>query len=88
MSAHEDARVVAIGELGLDFLKENKNQQIDALIPQLELAHELQLPISIAEMLQMKWSRFVMTFLKKVNAQKVYFIGDRNPKRNEAILGS
>ena len=44
-SAQEDRRVVAIGELGLDFFKnENKTQQIEALIPQLELAYELQLP--------------------------------------------
>ncbi len=41
-SAQEDRRVVAIGELGLDFFKnENKTQQIKALIPQMELAHEL-----------------------------------------------
>ena len=44
-SAQDDKRVVAIGELGLDFYKdENKTQQIDALIPQLELAYELELP--------------------------------------------
>ena len=47
-SAQEDRRVVAIGELGLDFFKsENKTQQIDALIPQMELAFELQLPVII-----------------------------------------
>ena len=47
-SAKEDRRVVAIGELGLDFFKnENKNQQIEALIPQMELAYELQLPVII-----------------------------------------
>ncbi len=47
-SAKEDRKVVAIGELGLDFFKsENKNQQIDALIPQMELAHELALPVII-----------------------------------------
>ena len=47
-SAQEDKRVVAIGELGLDFFKsENKTQQIDALIPQLELACELDLPVII-----------------------------------------
>tara|TARA_B100000242_G_scaffold22705_1_gene13768 strand:+ start:842 stop:1636 length:795 start_codon:yes stop_codon:yes gene_type:complete len=47
-SAQEDRRVVAIGELGLDFFKsENKTQQIDALLPQMELAHELQLPVII-----------------------------------------
>ncbi len=48
ISAQEDRRVVAIGELGLDFFKsENKTQQIDALIPQMELACELELPVII-----------------------------------------
>ena len=47
-SVLEDSKVVAIGELGLDFFKsENKTQQIDALIPQMELAHELELPVII-----------------------------------------
>ena len=47
-SAQEDRRVVAIGELGLDFFKsENKNQQINALIPQMELACDLELPVII-----------------------------------------
>ena len=47
-SAQEDRRVVAIGELGLDFFKnENKTEQIEALIPQMELAYELQLPVII-----------------------------------------
>ena len=47
-SALEDRRVVAIGELGLDFFKsKNKTQQIDALIPQMELAYELDLPVII-----------------------------------------
>ncbi len=47
-SALEDRRVVAIGELGLDFFKnENKTQQIDALIPQMELAYEIDLPVII-----------------------------------------
>ena len=47
-SAQDDKRVVAIGELGLDFFKdENKAQQIAALIPQMELAHELKLPVII-----------------------------------------
>ena len=46
--AKEDKRIVAIGELGLDFFKnENKSQQIDALIPQMELAYELELPVII-----------------------------------------
>ena len=44
----EDRRVVAIGELGLDYFKsENKTEQIDALIPQMELAFELDLPVII-----------------------------------------
>ena len=48
IAAQEDSRVVAIGELGLDFFKsENKIQQIDALIPQMELAYELELPVII-----------------------------------------
>ena len=47
-AAEADKRVVAIGELGLDFFKsENKSEQIDALIPQLELACELELPVII-----------------------------------------
>ena len=47
-SAQEDKRVVAIGELGLDFFKnKNKTQQIEALIPQMELAYELKLPVII-----------------------------------------
>ena len=48
ISAQEDKKVVAIGELGLDFFKnENKTQQIDALIPQMDLAYELGLPVII-----------------------------------------
>ncbi len=47
-SVQEDRKVVAIGELGLDFFKSNnKTQQIDALIPQMELAYELGLPVII-----------------------------------------
>ena len=47
-AAQEDKRVVAIGELGLDFFKNNnKTQQIGALIPQMELAYELDLPVII-----------------------------------------
>ena len=47
-SAQDDKRVVAIGELGLDFFKsDNKTQQIDVVIPQMELAHELELPVII-----------------------------------------
>ena len=47
-SVQDDRKIVAIGELGLDFFKsENKTQQIDALIPQMELACELDLPVII-----------------------------------------
>jgi len=47
-SAQEDKRVVAIGELGLDFFRtNNKTEQIDALMPQMELAWELELPVII-----------------------------------------
>jgi len=48
IAAQEDNRVVAIGELGLDFFKSNnKREQIDALIPQMDLAYELGLPVII-----------------------------------------
>ena len=47
-AAEDDERVVAIGELGLDFFKnENKKKQIDVLIPQMELAYKLDLPVII-----------------------------------------
>ena len=47
-SAQEDKRFVAIGELGLDFFKNsNKTEQINALIPQMELASEMGLPLII-----------------------------------------
>ena len=47
-SVQEDKRVVAIGELGLDFFKnDNKSQQIEALIPQMQLAYEMKLPVII-----------------------------------------
>ena len=47
-AAQADKRVVAIGELGLDFFKSaNKDQQKNALIPQMELAYELDLPVII-----------------------------------------
>ena len=47
-AAQFDSRVVAIGELGLDFFKSNNNnKQIDALIPQMHLACELELPVII-----------------------------------------
>ena len=47
-AAQSDSRVVAIGELGLDFFKsDNFNKQIDALIPQMLLAYELELPVII-----------------------------------------
>ena len=47
-SAQDDKKVVAIGELGLDFFKsDDKNIQLDALIPQMDLAYELDLPVII-----------------------------------------
>ena len=47
-AAQLDKRVVAIGELGLDLFKsENINQQLEALIPQMNLAFELDLPVII-----------------------------------------
>ena len=47
-AAKEDKRVLAIGELGLDFFKsDNTDKQIDALIPQMNLAFELDLPVII-----------------------------------------
>jgi len=47
-AALDDRKVVAIGELGLDFFKsEDKTLQINALIPQMELAFELELPVII-----------------------------------------
>ena len=47
-AALDDSRVVAIGELGLDFFKsDNAKKQIDALLPQMHLAYELELPVII-----------------------------------------
>ena len=47
-AALEDKRVVAIGELGLDLFKAtNLSEQISVLIPQLNLAFELNLPVII-----------------------------------------
>ena len=47
-AAQADSRVVAIGELGLDFFKsDNPNKQIEALVPQMHLAYELELPVII-----------------------------------------
>ena len=47
-AAKRDSRGVAIGELGLDFFKsDNSNKQIDALLPQMNLAYELGLPVII-----------------------------------------
>ena len=47
-AAKVDPRVVAIGELGLDFFKsDNTKTQIDALVPQMNLAFELDLPVII-----------------------------------------
>ena len=48
IAAQGDTRVVAIGELGLDFFKsDDSNKQIDALLPQMHLAYELELPVII-----------------------------------------
>ena len=47
-AAIEDKRVVAIGELGLDLFKvKNLSDQISILIPQLNLAYELDLPVIV-----------------------------------------
>jgi TatD DNase family protein len=46
--AQSDVRVVAIGETGLDFFKaENREQQVAALMAQLEIASTLDLPLII-----------------------------------------
>lgn len=47
-AARDDARVVAIGELGLDLFRDkNLEQQLAVLRPQLDLACELDLPVII-----------------------------------------
>ncbi|MCP9916814.1 TatD family hydrolase [Cyanobium sp. ATX 6F1] len=47
-AALDDPRVVAIGELGLDLYREtNLEQQLAVLVPQLDLAVELDLPVII-----------------------------------------
>ena len=47
-AACEDKRVVAIGELGLDLFKaENLTEQLSILMPQLNLAFELNLPVIV-----------------------------------------
>ena len=47
-AALDDRRVVAIGELGLDLFKaENLSEQLSILIPQLNLAFELNLPVIV-----------------------------------------
>lgn len=46
--APSDPKVVAIGEIGLDFYKaENQQQQIDVFKAQLQIAHELNKPVII-----------------------------------------
>ena len=47
-AALDDRRVVAIGELGLDLFKaENLSDQLSILMPQLNLAYELNLPVIV-----------------------------------------
>ena len=47
-AAIKDKKVVAIGELGLDFFKsDNTKQQLDAFVEQMHLAVELDLPVII-----------------------------------------
>ncbi len=47
-AALDDTRVVAIGELGLDLFKaENLSEQLSVLMPQLNLAFELNLPVIV-----------------------------------------
>ncbi len=47
-AALDDSRVVAIGELGLDLFREsNLEQQLSILLPQLDLAVELKLPVIV-----------------------------------------
>jgi len=47
-AALDDKRVVAIGELGLDLFKaENLSEQLSILMPQLNLAFELNLPVIV-----------------------------------------
>ena len=47
-AALDDSRVVAIGELGLDLFKsENLSEQLSILMPQLNLAVELNLPVIV-----------------------------------------
>ena len=47
-AALDDSRVVAIGELGLDLFKaENLTEQLSILMPQLNLAFELELPVIV-----------------------------------------
>ena len=47
-AALDDSRVVAIGELGLDLFKaENLKEQLSVLLPQLNLAFELNLPVIV-----------------------------------------
>jgi TatD DNase family protein len=63
--AQSDRRVVAIGEMGLDFFKaENRSLQKDVFLAQLNIAHQLLLPVIIhcrdaaAEMVELLRSFF------------------------------
>jgi TatD DNase family protein len=66
--AHSDRRVVAIGEMGLDFFKaDNREWQIEVFRSQLQIARELDLPVIIhcrdaaammSQVCQEFWSEF------------------------------
>jgi len=46
--ARSDRRVVAIGEMGLDFFKaENRDHQIEVFVAQLEIAQQLDIPVIV-----------------------------------------
>ena len=88
-SVLEDRRVVAIGELGLDFLKnENKAVQIDALIPQMELAFELDLPVIIhCRDAANELIEICNDLSKNKNALEEYYIVGQELQKKWTILG-